>query len=121
MGSFKKEFQRIVKLSEVRDPNFWRAVFAEIIVTMLFMIFACGNTIQLPGQPKNSLLHGSLTVAFTVAVLAATFWNISGGHFNPAVTFALLINGKVSITRFVFYLVAQTGGSKMMCSNYIFV
>lgn len=32
---------------------------------------------------------------------------VSGGHFNPAVSIGLLLGKRISIERFVVYLVAQ--------------
>ena len=96
--------------NELKELNFWKAVGGEILVSLLYIItvLACG----LSTQPVSHL-HIALTVAFTVAVLASAFWDISGGHFNPAVSFALLLLGKISIAKFLFYVFAQCAGSKL--------
>ncbi len=36
---------------------------------------------------------------------------MSGGHFNPAVTVACLVTGKISIVKSIFYIVAQCLGA----------
>ncbi|XP_057289603.1 aquaporin-5-like [Hydractinia symbiolongicarpus] len=99
---------------EVKKLNFWRAVFAEFLVSVIYIIIACGCGLSLSGNAPSHL-HIALTVAFTVAVLASAFWDVSGGHFNPVVTLALLIKGDVSLTRFCFYVFAQCLGSVAGC------
>ncbi|KAK2402339.1 putative aquaporin TIP-type alpha [Trifolium repens] len=37
--------------------------------------------------------------------------HVSGGHFNPAVTFGALLGGRISVLRAVYYWVAQLLGS----------
>ncbi|OVA07374.1 Major intrinsic protein [Macleaya cordata] len=49
------------------------------------------------------------TFAFTVAVYVAP----RGGHVNPAVTFAIVIGGHISILTGICYLVAQLLGSTL--------
>lgn len=52
-------------------------------------------------------LHGptsiALTAGFAYGVLNWLFHNISGGHMNPAVTLATLLNGRVTILRALCY------------------
>jgi glycerol uptake facilitator-like aquaporin len=36
---------------------------------------------------------------------------VSGGHFNPAVTVACLVTGKISIVKSIFYIIAQCLGA----------
>lgn len=105
------QLNKTLGFHEVKKLNFWRAVLAEFLVSVIYIIIACGCGLSLSGSPPSHL-HIALTVAFTVAVLASAFWDVSGGHFNPAVTLALLIKGDVSLTRFCFYVIAQCLGSK---------
>lgn len=48
-------------------------------------------------------------LAFFVAVSIA--FNTSGGHINPAVTFAALLGGRISLIRAIYYVVAQLLGA----------
>ncbi|KAM9828354.1 lens fiber major intrinsic protein-like isoform X2 [Syngnathus typhle] len=95
---------------EFRSVSFWRAVFAEFYGTMLFVFFGLGAALRWTTGPHN-VLH----VAFCFGLAAATFvqsiGHISGGHINPAVTFAFLIGSQMSLFRAVFYIVAQCLGA----------
>ena len=97
--------------NELSTSNLWRGVLGEFVVTVLYMILACGALMGL-GTHNPSILHVSLNTGLTVAVLASMFWNISGGHFNPAVSVALAVRGSISAVRCFFYCVAQSAGSK---------
>ena len=99
--------------NELPTTNLWKAVLAEFVVTVLYMILACGAILGL-GFHEPSLLHTSLNTGFTVAVLASMFWHISGGHFNPAVSVALAVRGTISVVRCLLYCVAQSAGSKSL-------
>ena len=44
-------------------------------------------------------------------VMVAVSQPISGGHVNPAVTFALLVAGRLSLITGAAYMVAQTMGA----------
>lgn len=50
----------------------------------------------------------SIGAALAVAILA--FGALSGGHFNPAVSFMMLMNGKIKLDAFVLYVIAQVLG-----------
>jgi aquaporin Z len=51
--------------------------------------------------------------AFGLAIVAMAYGvgNISGGHVNPAVSLAVLINGGISISDFIGYVIAQILGA----------
>eukprot|EP00850_Spirogloea_muscicola_P025921 SM004806S16624 [mRNA] locus=s4806:19:342:- [translate_table: standard] len=53
----------------------------------------------------------SLIQGLTIAVLIAAIGGISGGHINPAVTWAFLITGRLDLMRGVLYFIAQISGA----------
>ncbi|MGH7628033.1 MAG: MIP/aquaporin family protein [Gemmatimonadales bacterium] len=53
-----------------------------------------------------ALAHG-----FTIAVMVAALGAISGGHFNPAVTFGFVITGRMRASAGLTYGVAQLAGA----------
>uniref|UniRef100_A0A3P9QFP6 Major intrinsic protein of lens fiber a n=1 Tax=Poecilia reticulata TaxID=8081 RepID=A0A3P9QFP6_POERE len=101
---------------EFRSMSFWRAVFAEFYGTMFFVFFGLGAALRWTTGPHN-VLH----VAFCFGLAAATFiqsiGHISGGHINPAVTFAYLIGSQMSMFRAFFYIIAQCLGAGNLALN----
>lgn len=53
-----------------------------------------------------ALAHG-----LVIAVMASAVGHISGGHFNPAVTFGFLVTGRMALPLAVVYWVAQFAGA----------
>uniref|UniRef100_G3PR51 Lens fiber major intrinsic protein n=1 Tax=Gasterosteus aculeatus aculeatus TaxID=481459 RepID=G3PR51_GASAC len=95
---------------EFRSMNFWRAVFAEFFGTMFFMFFGMGAALRWTTGPHH-VLHVALCFGLAAATLIQSIGHISGGHINPAVTFAYLVGSQMSLFRAVFYIVAQCLGA----------
>lgn len=49
-------------------------------------------------NPENLVL-GAIVTAFSAVALIYSFADVSGANFNPAVTFATIVTGKVSIKK----------------------
>lgn len=73
------------------------SVAAEFIGTFVFLL-----VILVVGQPIP------IVIGLLAAILA--FGNLSGGHFNPAVSTMMLAKGDISIAQYVLYVVAQVLG-----------
>jgi aquaporin Z len=90
-----------------------RAYVAELLGTFLF--FAIGLTsVQAVGALGAAApLLVVVPLAFGLGLLAAifAFGHISGGHFNPAVTIAMVIDGRTTTTDAVGYIVGQVIGA----------
>jgi aquaporin Z len=90
-----------------------RAYLAELLGTFLF--FAIGLTsVQAVGALGAAApLLVVVPLAFGLGLLAAVFafGHISGGHFNPAVTIGILVDGRITINDAVGYIVAQVIGA----------
>lgn len=87
-----------------------RACVAELVGTFLF--FAIGfMAVQATGALQAPVLV-VVPFAFGFGLLAAiaAFGAISGGHFNPAVTVAMVLDGRTSVIDGVGYIVAQVVG-----------
>lgn len=61
------------------------------------------------GRQENpeSLVLGALATAFCSVALIYSFADVSGAHFNPAVTFACIVSGKVSVRKGLGYIGVQ--------------
>ena len=58
-----------------------------------------------------SLLGVALAHGLTIAVMASALGAISGGQFNPAVTFGLWVGGKMNPKDSIAYVIAQLAGA----------
>jgi MIP family channel proteins len=90
-----------------------RAYVAELLGTFLF--FAIGmSSVQAVGVMGGAApLLVVVPFAFGFGLLAAifAFGHLSGGHFNPAVTVAMVIDGRTTPSDAVGYIVAQAIGA----------
>lgn len=69
---------------------------------------------------KGSILTIALAFGLAITISAYTFGSISGGHFNPAVTTAMLIQKKISAKDAAFYMVAQFIGGLVAAAMLLF-
>lgn len=83
--------------------NVVRGAVAEAFGTFLF-VFSIISAVNNAGD------FAGLAIGFTLMVLVFATGHISGAHFNPAVSFGLLIRGAINVTTFVAYVVAQIVG-----------
>ena len=59
----------------------------------------------------SELVVVALANAFALFAAISASINISGGHLNPAVTFAALVGGRISVVLAFFYWIAQLLGA----------
>jgi MIP family channel proteins len=94
------------------DRKLTAALVAEAVGTCLFFIVGAGSIVLGTFAPPGP---GLLGVAFAhgliLAVMVSSLGAVSGGHFNPAVTFGLWIAGKIDAPRAGMYVVAQLVGA----------
>lgn len=87
--------------------------FAEFFGTFWLVLGGCGSAVFAAGIPEIGigLLGVALAFGLTVLTMAYAVGHISGGHFNPAVTFGLLAGGRFSVRELVPYIIAQLAGA----------
>merc|ERR1711942_351824 len=85
-------------------------MLAELVGTMLLVVIGCGAAIQWKMEQFDTT---QVSLAFGLAVMAiASFTgHISGGNLNPAVSLGLLVGGKLSLLKFVVYVISQCIGA----------
>ena len=85
-----------------------RALLAEAAGTFMFFFVGAGAIVATNGE---DLVAIALAHGLALAVVVSSFGALSGGHFNPAVTFGLAVAGKHPWTRVPTYSVAQILGA----------
>ena len=87
--------------------------FAELFGTFWLVFGGCGSAIFAAGYPELGIGFVGVSLAFglTVLTMAYAVGHISGGHFNPAVSFGLWAGGKFSAKELIPYIVSQLIGA----------
>jgi len=98
----------------------WRAIVAEFIATALFIFIGAGTVVTVTGvlglspyDDAAALVAIALAHGLAIALLVAATAKISGGHINPAVTFAAVLTGRTKVAVGVLYVLAQIAGAVM--------
>lgn len=94
-----------------------KKLVAEFLGTFWLVLGGCGSAVLAAkfGGDANPLGIGfvgvSLAFGLTVLTGAYAFGHISGGHFNPAVSFGLWAGGRFPLQELAPYVVAQVIGA----------
>ena len=85
-----------------------RAIMGEGLVTFLFLFTVMAASVN-NGRQENpeNLVVGAIGTAFCAVAYIYSFADVSGAHFNPAVTFATMVTQKVSIRKGMAYIGIQ--------------
>ena len=83
---------------------------AEAIGTCVLVMFGCG-TAMITGCLGAGYLTTAFAFGLSIVAMAYSIGNISGCHINPAVSFAMLVRGKLSLNDFIGYVCAQCAGA----------
>ena len=89
--------------------------FAEFLATAILVLIGCGTAMGLTFAGQAGSAGAVVAIAgafgFSILVLAYTVGPISGGHANPAVSFAKALNKEISWKEFAIYTCAQVIGA----------
>ncbi len=85
---------------------------AEFFGTFWLVLGGCGAAVLAAGFPEMGIGFVGVSLAFGLTVLTMVYavGHISGGHFNPAVSFGLWSAGKFETKELLPYIVAQVIG-----------
>jgi aquaporin Z len=72
-----------------------------------------GAGLQGPQVTFLALVGIALAHGLAIAVMVSAFGHISGGHFNPAVTFAFLVTRRIAASLAAVYVLAQLLGATL--------
>jgi aquaporin TIP len=83
---------------------------AEFVGTFTLIFVGAGSIIATQGGNLTAigLAHG-----LAIGVMVSAVGHISGGHFNPAVTFGFLVTKRIPAPHAVAYWVAQLGAAAL--------
>lgn len=79
----------------------------EFIGTLTLVLFGTGIAVVSGGN----LIATSLAFGLAIVASAYVIGNISGCHVNPAVSLAMLIDGRMTLKDFIGYVIAQILGA----------
>jgi len=88
---------------------------AEFIGTFTLVLFGCGAAVIAGPAIAAANTVGVLGIAFAfglaIVAMAYGIGSVSGCHVNPAVSFGVLVAGKMSVGDFITYVIAQCLGA----------
>ncbi len=86
-----------------------KKLFAEALGTLILVLFGCGSAV-IAGE---SIGYTGISLAFGLAIVAAAYGlgAISGAHLNPAVSLGMVAAGRMPVSDFVGYAIAQIIGA----------
>jgi MIP family channel proteins len=90
-----------------------RNFLAEMIGTFGLIFFGVGAIMQ--QQATQTVGTTGIAVAHGLAILLGVyaFGHISGGHFNPAVSFGMWVTRRMSLLKMISYWIAQILGASL--------
>jgi len=90
-----------------------KKLFAEFFGTYWLVFGGCGSAIFAAAYPQLGIGFAGVALAFglTVLTMAYAVGHISGGHFNPAVSFGLWAGGRFPAKDLLPYIIAQCVGA----------
>ena len=93
--------------------NAIKKYIAELVGTFVLVFFACGTAAVVGCSAENGTGYLLTALAFGLVIVAMAYsiGNVSGCHINPAVSIAMLVNGKLSVKDFIGYVVSQFIGA----------
>ena len=79
----------------------------EFIGTLILVLFGCGTAVL----TEADIVATSLAFGLSIVALSYVIGNISGCHVNPAVSFAMFLDKRITGKQFIKYVIAQILGA----------
>jgi aquaporin Z len=101
----------------------YKALAAETFGTFMLMASVLGAAFYSFGAPAGAagILGVALSIGCTVMVMAFAIGQVSGGHYNPAITLGLTAGGRFEAKNAIPYIVAQVIGACAACGIFSLV
>ena len=88
-----------------------RRSFVELLGTFTLVFAGAGTIMSVGPQADAGTLEVALATGLAIAVMVSAVGHISGGHFNPAITFGFMLTRRMSLLLGLAYWVAQMAGA----------
>lgn len=116
MSEFELSAESLGLSSEDLGPRLWRSALAEAIAVLLFVFIGAGSVVVVINTTGGELNVGAITAialahGLAFATMVAMTAKISGGHVNPAVTFAAVVTRRMKLGPGAVYVGAQLIGA----------
>jgi aquaporin Z len=87
----------------------WQKYLAEVFGTFILVLI---GTMAVVAASADGVVMAAVPLAFGLALMAGlyAFGETSGGHFNPAVTLAMLVDRRVTMVDLIGYWISQVAG-----------
>jgi aquaporin Z len=97
----------------MKEFNLTQKLSAEFLGTTWLVFGGCGSAVLAAAFPQVGigLLGVSFAFGLSVLTMAYAVGHISGGHFNPAVTFGCFAAGRIPAKDIIPYVIAQLAGA----------
>lgn len=84
---------------------------AELIGTMVLVFMGCGSAVFLGAASPGGHLAVAFAFGLSIVAMAYVIGSVSGCHINPAVSFGLFLDKRISLNDFIGYVLAQAAGA----------
>ena len=100
-----------------------KKLLAEFFGTYWLVFGGCGSALFAAGIPDLGIGFVGVALAFglTVLTMAYAVGHISGGHFNPAVSFGLWAGGRFPVKDLLPYIISQCVGAIAAAATLFFI
>ena len=103
-------------VDEMKETEFWKAIFAEFLASMLFLLnivtVVCAAGVGTQQSFSAITISIGIGIALSISTLAQAIGHVSGGHINPAVTVGMIAIKKITPIKGFLYIIAQMLGGK---------
>ncbi len=109
-----KDFNAEAFLPQDLLAQWIRPLVAEFIGPFALVFIGAGSILTAITQgygDGGTLVLVALAHGLAIGLMVAAAGHISGGHYNPAVTIALFIGGKIGLVKSAGYIIAQLLGA----------
>ena len=86
--------------------NDLKKYMAEAVGTMVLVLFGCGAAVF-----GGNYLAIAVAFGFVIVAMAYSIGTISGCHINPAVSFGMFLNKRITVREFTCYVISQVIGA----------